>query len=383
MSQVPILFLSDSPSLKTGLGRITRDLCSLTASLPEFRVGVLGRGGIGSCQIPVAQYTFPEVGGGWGETAIELAWKDFSRGKPGIILTIMDPSRMMWFSQPREESKQLYDFLLSSQFQRWGYWPVDATGVSDKLTYMSEMTIRGYYRNLAYTAWGAGVIERTIGRPVDWIPHGFNADTFIPRDKKASRMMMGVADDEILIGMNATNQSRKDWGCAFAAVAALKTKRKVKFWVHTDQLERHWSINALAADFGVSPIVTMCGSKTDTELSYHYSACDLTILPSAEGYGFPLVESMACGVPVIHGSYAGGAEIIPRESWLVEPVSYRLDTVNNVLRPVWEPNDWTAAMERALEERPSAEECRAAIEHLAWKNLWPSAWKRWFLEGLG
>jgi len=142
-------------------------------------------------------------------------------------------------------------------------------------------------------------------------------------------------------------------------------------------------MHALAADFGVSPTVTLAGTQTDTELSYRYSACDLTILPSAEGFGFPLVESMACGVPVIHGNYGGGAELIPRESWLVAPTSFHLETPQNVLRPVWEPNDWVAAIERVLEEKPTVEECRVAVEHLQWKNLWPSAWSKWFLEGLG
>ena len=355
----------------------------MTASLPEFRVATLGRGGYGSAKLPFAQYNFPEAHQ-WGEGHIERVWKEFSRGKMGIIMTIWDPSRLLWFSQPSQAMGDgLYKFLIGGTFLKWGYFPVDGTGVSDKLTQMSAATIMGYNRVLAYTAWGAGVIERTIGRPVDWIPHGFDGEKFQPRDKKASRMMMGVADDEILIGMNATNQARKDWGIAFAAVAALQAKRKVKFWIHTDVLERHWSLNALAADFGVSPTVTLCGSKTDVELSYHYAACDLTILPSSEGYGFPLVESMACGVPVIHGNYGGGAELIPRESWLVAPTSFHLETLQNVLRPVWEPNDWVAAIERVLEDKPSAEECRAATDHLQWCNLFPSAWKRWFLEGLG
>ena len=46
MSPTPLLFIGDSPDLRTGLGRIGRDLASLCCQLPQFRVGFLGRAGI-------------------------------------------------------------------------------------------------------------------------------------------------------------------------------------------------------------------------------------------------------------------------------------------------------------------------------------------------
>ncbi len=95
------------------------------------------------------------------------------------------------------------------------------------------------------------------------------------------------------------------------------------------------------------------------------------------------MESMACGVPAIHSSYGGGCELIPRASWLVDPIAMRLETQHNCLRPIWAPDDWTTAMERVLEEKPSVEECRGATEHLQWRALWPSLWSKWMLEGLG
>ncbi len=380
--QTPILFLSDNPSILSGLGRITRELACHVTSMPEYRVGVLGRGGLGSSKLPFAQFTFPEMGGGWGETAIEQAWRDFAGKQKGILFTINDASRLAWLSHPNEDMGQLYNFLMERPFKRVGYFPIDSSGPGDKLTRAASATIAGFDKALAYTAWGAQVIERSIGRTVDWIPHGYNGDVFQPRDKAAARMTMGVGPDETLIGCNMTNQSRKDWGTAFAAIAGFKQQRPVKFWVHVDVLERAWSIPSLAQDFGLASdiVLTYAGSKSDTELSYFYSACDLTMLPSCEGFGFPIVESLACGVPVVHGTYGGGAELVPRSTWLVEPRAWRLDTPHNMLRPVFEPGDWVDKVLGIVEEPDSKDECVASVEFLKWSALWPSCWAKFFRE---
>jgi len=380
---VPLLILSDSPDLHTGLGRITRDLATLTASLPEFRVGTLGRGGYGNRSLPFMQYNFPESHQ-WGEMHIERVWKNFAGNQKGIIFTIWDASRLLWFSQP-QPGDSLLPFLSSGSFKRWGYFPVDSVGVGDKLTTLSRAAVQGFDRVLGYGAWGAQVLSNGLGREVDWIPHGISLETFTPRDRAASRMAIGLADDDVAVACVMTNQSRKDWGVAMGAIALLANDvPNLKFLIHVDVLDRAWSIRALMADFGIERRcqVSISGSMNDVQLSYLYSAADLTILPSTEGWGFPIAESLACGTPVVHGTYGGGAELVPESSWLVEPVSYRLDTPHNVVRPVWNPADWAKTMKAVLDAKPTREQCRAAVEHLDWSRLYPSAWKKWLLEGL-
>ena len=48
---IPLLFVGDGESL-TGLSRIGHDLAWLTSSMPEFKVGYLGRQSIGSSRRP-------------------------------------------------------------------------------------------------------------------------------------------------------------------------------------------------------------------------------------------------------------------------------------------------------------------------------------------
>lgn len=389
MSAIPLLFFGDSPSLHTGLARIGRDLACRICTLPEFRVGFLGKGGIPKRKLPFMQYTFPESAQ-WGEGYLEAVWKDFSGGQNGIIFTIWDASRLLWFSQPRPEMGPLYKFLSKPNFQRWGYFPIDATGPGGQLSAMSVAAIVPYERTLAYTEWASTVLTAS-GITADWLPHGLDLTLWQPRDRVAARIALHCEASDIVIGMNATNQSRKDWGCAFAAISELRKHHdNLKFWCHTDSVSglstrdaRPWDFNALTADYGLQDtvIVTLGGTLTDTELSYYYSACDLTILPSAEGFGYPIVESLACGVPCIHSSYGGGAELVPEAIPVVHPIAWRLDTPYNCLRPVFDPQDWVQTIEKVLQLSVSAEQCRAAVEHLSWPQLWESRWKKWFLEG--
>jgi glycosyltransferase involved in cell wall biosynthesis len=386
--QIPILFYSDSPELPTGLARIARDLaCLVAGDLPQYRVGYYGRNGHGSRDFPFAQYTFQACAEDqWGLRDLEPCWNDFAGNEDGIIFTIQDPSRMYWFGVPATlDESPLRAFLTSKRFRRWGYWPVDATGPGDRLTGGSAATVAGYDRVLAYTKFGARVLSNSIGQPVDWIPHGLDMNTFQHQDPKAMRMLAGFADDAFVIGVNMTNQPRKDWGLVATVAAKLKRKsRRYRMWWHTDAMVRAWSIPALLEDFQIEDIVkvTFAGNLTDQEMAYHYSGCDATMLPSlGEGFGFPIVESQACGVPCLHGDYGGGAEFTP---WRVLVQSWRLDTPYNCLRPVYNPDDWFSEIVSLAEDRHNGERGKDRIQdvqHLAWSNLWPACWRKWFVEG--
>lgn len=392
MKPTPILFLSDSLNLPTGLARITKDLAVLTSQLPQFRVGVMGRGGIGSSRLPFAQFNF-DASRQWGENDIQQVWEDFAAdARTGVIMTVWDPSRLGWFAQPRMDGA-LGEFLRSNRFARWGYFPVDSYGVGGKLTGEVRETLQGYDRVLAYTLFGKQVLEQTLVREVDWIPHGYNADVFKPRDKTAGRLALGFGKYDVVVGCVMTNQARKDWATAFGAIAYLKNHAKAKFWLwaHVDVLQRYWDLRALAADFGVedSVRITLSGEYNSEQLSYFYSACDVTMLPSlGEGWGFPITESLACGVPCVHGNYGGGVEQLPDRNWLVQPSAERLDGLWNNVRPVWNPKDWADKLAMVLEEATATGEqlrevCTASVECFQWGKLWPSCWKKWMLEGIG
>lgn len=394
---IPLLIISDAPTSGTGLGRITKDLATrIHANLSDiYEVGTAGYGGPYSRSLAFPQYNIDMKD--WVIGNLPEIWEDFAGDRRGIVLTIWDASRLLWFARPENcPVPYLQKFLTHPPFERWAYLPMDATGPNDRLTAVLKYTIEGYDRVLAYSQWAEDILRRTLTSPDDLgltnLPHGIDTSVFKPRNRSGARHGFGerinarnqkgkhlsVPDDSLMIGIVATNQTRKDFGLGIATVAEIKKERNVLMWIHTDELERHWSIPALLNDFGFKhdeAVVTCNFPLTDEQMSWCLSACDVTLgIGLGEGFGYPIFESLACGTPCIHGNYGGAPEHIP-EDYIVEPNMLRYEGVYNCVRPVFEPLDWRDAVIHANGE------CPTCPEHIDWKNLWPR-WKGWFMKGV-
>lgn len=394
---VPILFLTDSPDMPSGLARIGRDLAwRVHEHLGDhFRVGYLGRGGIGG-SFPYPTWVIPHNLYGtkttveWGSTVIEQVWNEFAGDETGIVFSIWDPARMIWLAQPKYlQDSPAKKFLEDPPFKKWGYFPVDGHTPSGGLGLMAHETLIGYDRVLGYTPYGAKVLSNSIGgdKQVSWIPHGLDP-VWHPRDKKASREFFKFPADAFIVGVVATNQRRKDWGLA-GAVGQILRKRlgdRYRQWWHIDQPEKDWSIMAVANEFGLEDCTMLTQPpQTDEWMAAAYSCCDVTLAIGSEGFGYPIVESQGCGVPVLHGNYAGGASFVPLDN-LIEPLKNEngqhalcLDGLSNIQRMVYSPDEWADR----IVTRSYAELVRPVgdMAPLRWPVVWPK-WSNWFLGGL-
>jgi len=393
----PLLIISDAPTSGTGLGRITRDLALRIAKhLPEFRVATLGYGGPYTSKLPFHQYNMEMSN--WVIYNLPEVWQDFAGEENGIVMTIWDASRLLWLARPENcDNPVLQKFLKEATFQRWGYFPIDATGPNDRLTVVIKHTIEGYDRVLAYSKWAERILQRTLWKKpllenLDSLPHGIDTSVFHPWDKKEARATFGerigmrnqagkwlaIPDDFYTVGIVATNQTRKDFGLAFQILANLTEEKKGKIlvWVHTDRLENSWGLPALIHDYGTKNHAIVVVPLTDEQMAQCYSACDITLgIGLGEGFGYPIFESLACGVPCFHGDYAGAAEHLP-DAMKVQPATFHLETPYNCYRPVFTREAWL----EKINQWPNADKVRFP-EHLDWNNLWPR-WAEWLRKGL-
>lgn len=399
----PILIVSDAPSSSTGLGRICRELAiRIHEHLGDIcRVGVLGYGGPGSRRFGFPQYTIEGMND-WIIPTLPEVWDDFAGNEKGIIMTIWDASRLTWFAQPRHcelltKNPALRQWLADASFKRWGYFPIDAGGSpAGKLSFPLQKTLLGFDRILAYGDWAKDVIVQSIGeedaaqRDLDCRSHGVDTDTFYEEDRTLCRSLfpritgaegltapaLPIAADELLLGIVATNQNRKDWALGIGTAALVAKKHKLRLWIHTDSMERYWSIPALLVDHGMlGHTMISLGYLPDERMAQAYSACDVTLgIGSGEGWGYPLAESLACGTPVIHGNYAGGAEIVPN-AMRVEPLAFHAEGLYSCLRPIFDPQEWASRVLECAGQRATLD------PQYAWSNLWPR-WEAWFRKGL-
>ena len=388
---VPILFVGDNPSLPGGLSRICRDLSTLCATLSEFRVGVLGRGLGNRRRFPFTLYDFNE-GENWGEGLIGPVWNDFRDGSDGIIMTLDDPSRRGWFSNPQMYPGPLVQFLGPGRtFSKWGYFPIDSVGPvvpgsQGTLGIEGRMTVGGYDRVLAPSEWGRNILRNSGRMDADWIPHGIHVDKFHPVEN--ARGILGWESQDIWVGSVMANQARKDFPVLMDAIRILRGiyGNKLKAWVHTDTLVRYWNIPALAQDYGVLDILEISMDIPDEQLAVRYSGCDCTILPSGgEGFSYTTAESLACGTGQVVADYAAAQELVPAEL-RVRISGLRVDSSHNVQRAVLSGGGFARKAREEIERSREDPEFRSgqlaqSVEHLGWDKL-RFTWGRWLKEGL-
>lgn len=93
-------------------------------------------------------------------------------------------------------------------------------------------------------------------------------------------------------------------------------------------------LEALAVDLGLKDRVLFLDYIGTEDLRSLYAGADVFVLPSLyEGFGLPLVEAMACGIPVISGKMGATAETVGEAGILVNPDNVKElgESIGNVL----------------------------------------------------
>jgi glycosyltransferase involved in cell wall biosynthesis len=384
MKPRPLLIVSDSPSCSSGFGRITRELAWRIAADPEtasiWRVGCAGWGGTGSQHFPFPEYHF-QLREGYEVWELPQIAADFAGEEPLTILAIWDASRLGWLGNPcsidggcRHEG--LYEWLRTKRPQKWIYHPIDAVSESSVRTDI----LGGFDRVLAYTAFGA---DQT-GYP-DHLPHGIDTSVWQPRNRVQARTELcksftGLKPDALLLGVVATNQARKDWRLAAETCRILLERgHDVRLWAHTDAPRGWWDLPRLFADHGMEGRAAITTFQlSDAQMTWMYSACDVTLgIGLGEGFGYPIFESLACGVPCVAVNYVGAAEFLDGK-FLENPTGYYWEGPGCAQRPTLRPDDWAVAVSTLMDKEWTG--VVTLPPELDWTNLWPR-WKQWLLAG--
>jgi len=159
-----------------------------------------------------------------------------------------------------------------------------------------------------------------------------------------------------------TIEPRKNLTTLFEAMAA-RRERGLEPWPLVIAGKQGWLYEPILqriADLGLQDAVHLTGFFPDDDLPALYSAATLLAMPSRyEGFGLPVLEAMACGVPVVSSSTSSLPEVAGDAALLVPPddVSGWADAITRV----W--ND--ASLRGQLRERGRAQAARFTWENAA------------------
>jgi glycosyltransferase involved in cell wall biosynthesis len=163
------------------------------------------------------------------------------------------------------------------------------------------------------------------------VPNGINTDLFYPIDdieRKKNRIIVTNSADTPLKGLFFL----------FQAVAELNKFQNVSVTV-IGELKKDGDLVKLIRRLGIGHCIHFTGRISNGEFVRQYARATAAVVPSVyEGFGLPVGEAMACGVPVI--STTGGAlpEVVGDAGILVKPADSRAlagairDLLNNPLR---------------------------------------------------
>ena len=217
--------------------------------------------------------------------------------------------------------------------------PVD----SDPLAQSVATPLRAScFQVVAYSKFGRDKLSEA-GIQADYIPHGIDMTIYYPdpTPKGELKERLGFPSDSFLVGMVAANKgwpSRKSFEECFTAFAQFaKEYPDAQFYAHSmaPPVYKGPDLNDLGAAYGISdrlrfanPYFLLAGLDAG-EMRKNYSAFDVLLNPSyGEGFGIPIVEAQACGVPVIVTDYSSMPELCGG-GWLVQPARKHWTPLNN------------------------------------------------------
>lgn len=237
----------------------------------------------------------------------------------------------------------------------------------------------------------ASVMERGVA--CDYIPHGVDVNVFKPLDKAECRAQFQISPEKFVVLMVAANQSypsRKSFPEALAAFADFhRAHPNSVLHLHTTPMPKGKMLEGielwpLIQALGITDAViftdeyTMALGVPDTEMAKIYNSADVLLNPSmGEGFGVPIIEAQACGLPVVTTAFTSMPELT------VNGIAIENFQRSWTLLNTWQVTPSIAAITSAMETvaaksaDESAEQSRVGRAAMVERYSWPVVWEHW------
>jgi glycosyltransferase involved in cell wall biosynthesis len=142
--------------------------------------------------------------------------------------------------------------------------------------------------------------------------NGVDTERFRPLPVAESRERLGLQGAPLILAVGNL-VTHKGQGLVIEALAQIRQARPQARLVLVGEGPARAQFEAQARSLGVAEAVSFAGAVPNAELLHWYSAADVMVLASErEGWANVLLESMACGTPVVASSVGGSPEVVAR-----------------------------------------------------------------------
>lgn len=296
----------------------------------------------------------------WGQESFEPIVSEF---RPDIVWCLSD----IYMSKYLDQYKSRYNFKLVRWTLSEGE-PVDRSNIP---------YIEAADKTVAITNYAANLWSEITGETYDVIPHGVDANTFMPVTKETRTLLRKevtageLQEDDFVLLYVGRNQQRKNPWLIFEVLHYLRTgawgwtadgllwrypwdpvkrthDRRVrlttqakpinaKLWIHSSDDGTRWRYDKLEQEWNLEGSILRTVGYTDINgLSTQDMACiyqmadALCMLSGSEGFGVPLIEAAACGIPAVYTDYSGHGEVgriceglpVSYNGWQPAPVTH-------------------------------------------------------------
>ncbi len=318
-TKLRILWHSVAPWIASGYGKTTREVC---VRLPKygfqpFISAYYGAepGGLPPYQIPV----LPSKDGPFGIASAAQYCKQY-KIDVGILFTD-------WWAF-RDFPKIIPKATL--------YGPMDQINYSEEIL---EFT-RKFHKIIGLCKWQQKCLAN-YGIASDYIYHGVNVDIFKPLDKKEARKKFGITEDDVFIfGTVAANNDKEDRKGHTRSMKAMRyfldqnpDVKNIIWLYHTVPNDPNgMPLASISHKFGLDNVIrfmdpTIANTMlTEEDLATLMNCFDVHLLCSKrEGFGMPILETQACGIPNICHDFSSMTELVHGHGWLCKSLGNGLN----------------------------------------------------------
>lgn len=218
--------------------------------------------------------------------------------------------------------------------------PIDHDPVPEPILERLKMA----YRIVTYSKFGQEELQKR-GLHSTYIQHTVDTNVFTPMDKAERKKEAGIPDNSYLVGMvsaNKDNPPRKSFQEAMDAFKMfLKDVPNAYLYLHTNPDQPGgFPIKQYGAFIGIIDRLLfpdnyqMNFKYGKPEMAKIYNTFDMLLCPSTnEGFGVPIIEAQACGVPVVTNNFTAMPELIKNHitGELCEVGSLRYDQLGSYI----------------------------------------------------